>query len=203
MVTTEKKTAWFTRTQIGSALEYEYPVEAIGKIHNRHKERLDQFSRVTQIDLPSGRQDVYIYSIRGVFEICRWSKQPKANMVMDALYDMAEKVVQQGYYSTMSDDQLVNHICDKYRNNPDFLKKITPARIQRRIEDQDFTKQYLIDLDAQVKCEELYKQFGRLTDEEFVSELKNICKDASPQILATELKYYQKYLSRCIAQARH
>ena len=46
--------AWFTRTQIGEALGYEYPTEAIGRIHNRHRNRLDMFSRVSQIDTPLG-----------------------------------------------------------------------------------------------------------------------------------------------------
>lgn len=100
--------AWFTRFQIGEALEYEFPVEAIGKIHNRHKERLNQFSRVSQVDLPSGGvQEGFVYSIRGVLEICRWSKQPKADMVMDALYDMAESVVKKGYYTVMSAEETI------------------------------------------------------------------------------------------------
>lgn len=34
--------AWFTRQQIGSALEYDDPKDAIRKIHLRHKERLDR-----------------------------------------------------------------------------------------------------------------------------------------------------------------
>ncbi|KSV57776.1 hypothetical protein [Acetivibrio ethanolgignens] len=33
-----------TREQIGIALEYSDPMVAIGKIHNRHKNRLDNFS---------------------------------------------------------------------------------------------------------------------------------------------------------------
>lgn len=67
------KEAWFTRFQIGSALEYDDPQNAITVIHKRHRERLDQFSRRCQIDTPSGRQEGFVYSIRGVLEICRWS----------------------------------------------------------------------------------------------------------------------------------
>ena len=36
---------WFTRFQIGSALEYADPQKAILLIHNHHKGRLDKFSR--------------------------------------------------------------------------------------------------------------------------------------------------------------
>ena len=43
---------WATREQIGRLLGYAYPVEAIGKIHNRNKERLDKFSRVPKLTYP-------------------------------------------------------------------------------------------------------------------------------------------------------
>lgn len=101
------KEAWFTRFQIGSALEYDDPQSAILHIHKRHKERLDKFSRGCQFDTPSGTQVGFIYSIRGVLEICRWSKQPKADMVMDALYDMAESVMEKGYYTVMSAEETI------------------------------------------------------------------------------------------------
>ena len=99
--------AWFTRFQIGSVLEYADPQHAITLIHNKHKERLDKFSRESQIKTPSGTQVGFVYSIRGVLEICRWSNQPKADMVMDALYDMAESVVKKGYYTVMSAEETI------------------------------------------------------------------------------------------------
>ena len=69
------KEAWFTRSQIGAALEYDEPVKAIGVIHSRHRDRLDSFSRVLHFDTPSGIQEGYVYSFRGVLEICRWSRR--------------------------------------------------------------------------------------------------------------------------------
>ena len=81
-----------TREQIGMALEYEYPGIAIGNIHNRHPERLDKYSlcipidkRVNQVDYPfaGGEQETYLYSNKGIMEICRWSKQPKADQFID------------------------------------------------------------------------------------------------------------------------
>lgn len=85
--------AWFTRFQIGLALEYDNPLNAIAVIHRRHKERLDKFSRVCQIDTPSGAQEVFVYNAKGVFEICRHSRQPKADAVMDGLYDLAISIM--------------------------------------------------------------------------------------------------------------
>ena len=91
---------WATREQIGRLLGYAYPVEAIGKIHNRNKERLDKFSRVTQIDLPSGgMQMTTVYNFKGLLEICRYSNQPKADAVMDWLFEVAEEIRRTGSYS--------------------------------------------------------------------------------------------------------
>ena len=36
---------WATRGQIGRLLEYENPRDAIYRIHERHQDRLDKFSR--------------------------------------------------------------------------------------------------------------------------------------------------------------
>ena len=57
---------WMTREQIGQLLGYKNPGISVGNIHNRNKERLDKFSRVNQIDLPSGGiQSVTIYNFKG------------------------------------------------------------------------------------------------------------------------------------------
>lgn len=85
---------WFTRDEIGRALGYADPGRAIAKIHLRRSERLDKFSVVVKLETTDGkRYDTFVYSIRGVFEICRWSSQPKADEVMDRLYDMAISIM--------------------------------------------------------------------------------------------------------------
>lgn len=92
---------WMTREQIGMALEYEYPRDAIRKLHARHPERLDQYSmrvpieRGGQFGLPSdnGEQDAYLYSNKGIMEICRWSKQPKADQFIDFVWDVMDKLI--------------------------------------------------------------------------------------------------------------
>lgn len=76
-----------TREQIGQALEYTDPMVAIGKIHNRHSDRLDQFSFT---NLVNGHQ-IYYYTEKGVMEICRWSKSKRANEFMDWVWDIIEK----------------------------------------------------------------------------------------------------------------
>lgn len=87
-----------TREQIGQALEYSDPIKAIQKIHLKHKDRLDELSMLikgnTQIggDLTkSEEQERIYYTQRGIMEICRWSRQPKADLFMDWVWDIIEK----------------------------------------------------------------------------------------------------------------
>ena len=90
---------WATREQIGQALEYAEPRLSVANIHNRHAERLDKFSAVINLITPSGTQATTIYNFRGLLEICRRSNQPKADAVMDFLYDVADEIRRTGSYS--------------------------------------------------------------------------------------------------------
>lgn len=160
--------AWFTRTQIGRALEYSDPQKAILLIHNRHKERLDLFSRGYQFDTPSGKQDGYVYNLKGVLEICRWSRQPKADMVMDALYDMAMEVIEKGYYSALSDDKLLSLLTERTKNNPNMIKEATMSK-----RNEHWYNQFEIDS----KLQELWDKRFDLNPSEYNSELVIICND--------------------------
>ena len=81
-----------TREQIGQALEYSYPDDALSKIHKRHSDRLDSLSVVVKLASTDGKMyDTTLYSEKGVMEICRWSNKPKANEFMDWTWDIIEK----------------------------------------------------------------------------------------------------------------
>ena len=81
-----------TREQIGEALEYETPRKAIENIHRKHKDRLNELSVVVKLRTTDGKQyDTYVYNQRGIMEICRWSRQPKANEFMDWAWDIIER----------------------------------------------------------------------------------------------------------------
>lgn len=77
-----------TREQIGRALQYSEPMKQIAKIHERHKERLDKFSFV---EMTNGR-NVYFYSMKGVYEIYRWSRQPIADEFIDFVWNVMEGI---------------------------------------------------------------------------------------------------------------
>lgn len=135
--------AWFTRTQIGELLEYDRPQHAILNIHNRHKERLNLFSRWSQIETPSGVQDGYLYNIRGVFEICRWSKQPKADEIMDKLYDMAEEVIRKGYYTAIPETQLAEILIANMNDKDKLRHVIIPVMRDANVEQVELMARYM------------------------------------------------------------
>lgn len=60
-----------TREQIGQALKYTNPSDAIRKIHERHEERLNQFSVKDKLGGTDGKlYNTYLYSTKGIYEIC-------------------------------------------------------------------------------------------------------------------------------------
>lgn len=89
-----------TREQIGEALEYADSSKAIRKIHLKHKDRLESLCVRTKLSgqahiganlTKSEEQERVYYTERGIMEICRWSRQPKANQFMDWCWDIVEK----------------------------------------------------------------------------------------------------------------
>ena len=84
---------YMTREQIGQALEYDEPSKKIAVIHTRNKDRLDPLSTRFQIETPSrGPQEMVLYNLRGTMEICRFSRQPKADKFMDFVWDVMESL---------------------------------------------------------------------------------------------------------------
>jgi phage antirepressor YoqD-like protein len=82
---------FMTREQIGSALGYTDPRKAIQKIHDRYQDRMDKFSVVTKLTTTDGKAyNTYLYSAKGVYEICRYSTMKKANEFYDFVYEMLE-----------------------------------------------------------------------------------------------------------------
>lgn len=81
-----------TREQIGQALEYANPQKAIDNIHSKHRDRLDELSVTTKLRATDGKcYNTILYTERGIMEICRWSRQKKANLFMDWTWDIISK----------------------------------------------------------------------------------------------------------------
>lgn len=93
----DKHQYYMTREQIGAALEYGNPQISIGTIHKRNTDRLDPLSTLINLIKVEGNRtverEVVCYSLRGVMEICRLSRQPKADAFMDFCWDIMESLM--------------------------------------------------------------------------------------------------------------
>ena len=94
----DKGAFWATREQVGRLLEYENPNDAIAIIHHRHSGRLDKFSTTFNLKGEAGFRAVTVYSFKGLLEICRYSNQPKADAVMDWLWEVADEIRRTGAF---------------------------------------------------------------------------------------------------------
>lgn len=99
----DKSNFWATREQIGRLLGYENPNDAVRHLHNRHADRLDQFSQTFRVIQTEGNRNItretILYSFKGLLELCRYSNQPKADKIMDWLWHVAEEIRLTGSYS--------------------------------------------------------------------------------------------------------
>ena len=115
---------WATREQIGRLLGYKKPNDAIRFIHIRNQDRLDKFSTSFKLNgVEGGRtvtRDVIVYNFKGLLEICRYSNRPKANDVMDFLWNIADEIRRTGFYATASS-------VEKILQDPDAFIKIVVA----------------------------------------------------------------------------
>lgn len=93
----DKRQYYMTREQIGTALECKEPRKYIAKIHERNADRLDSLSTVVKLTTVEGgitkEREIICYSLRGVMEICRLSRQPKADAFMDFCWDIMESLM--------------------------------------------------------------------------------------------------------------
>ena len=158
--------AWFTREQIGAALGYEEPKKAVEKLHFKNKERMDKFSMTVQMTAKDGKtRKMAVYNIRGVMEICRWSNQPKADEVMLELYDMAEAVAEKGYYSYMSDEQLLELLKSRVAKNEKFLRD-APVDLK--------SKKALATVAMDAEIGKLWRERGTMDRRTYLSKLEDI-----------------------------
>lgn len=102
---------YMSRTQVGYALQYKSPSDAIRNIHMRHYKRLDDMSievTTAQIERVSKHQSAdkitFMYTVNGVFEICRHSNQPVADAFFDWVYKTSISIMRNGYYIASEKD---------------------------------------------------------------------------------------------------
>lgn len=108
----ENGKVYMSRTQIGYALRYKDPANAVLRIHQRHYKRLDEMSievKGCQFVTPSLNKDknahTFMYSEKGIYEICRHSNQSVADSFYDWVYETISTIRDNGYYIATESDQ--------------------------------------------------------------------------------------------------
>ena len=108
----EENNIYMSRTQIGYALQYKDPANAVLRIHQRHYGRLDKMSvevKGCQFVTPYPNNDknahLYMYTVKGVYEICRHSKQKVADSFYDWVYGVAISITKNGFYIATQKDE--------------------------------------------------------------------------------------------------
>lgn len=107
----EDNEIFMSRTQIGYALKYADPSNAVLRIHQRHYQRLDKMSievKGCQFVTPYPNKDknahIYMYTELGIYEVCRHSKQKMADDFNDWVYDVIQSIKKNGYYIASEND---------------------------------------------------------------------------------------------------
>lgn len=102
---------YMSRTQIGYALQYKDPSNAIKNIHNKYSDRFNKWSvelTGAQFEPPlknnRNATKVYMYEERGIYEVCRRSRQEKADEFNDWVYDVIQTIKKNGHYIATEKD---------------------------------------------------------------------------------------------------
>ena len=135
---TDNEDFWATREQIGQLLGYHDPMRTIAKIHKRNKDRLDKFSSVVNLSTVEGNRTVFremtVYNFKGLLEICRYSNQPKANAVIDFLWDVADDIRKHGMY-------LSDRAIETLKHDPETFQKLMARYLATKDENEVLRKQ--------------------------------------------------------------
>lgn len=107
----EDYSIYMSRTQIGYALRYKQPQNAITIIHKRYPELLEgksiEVNRVNLTPTPQhlrNNEKVYMYNERGIYAIIRKSNQKIADSYFEWVYDIIQSIKENGYYISSEKD---------------------------------------------------------------------------------------------------
>lgn len=102
---------YMSRTQIGYALEYKNPQDAIKKIHQRHFEQLEKrYIEVVGDNLSPRVKDlgkktsIFMYDERGILDVIRWSTSSVADNYFDWVYNIIQDIKKNSYYISTEKD---------------------------------------------------------------------------------------------------
>lgn len=128
---------FMSRTQIGYALKYKQPQNAITIIHKRYPELLKgksvELDRVNLTPSPQylrNNERVFMYNERGIYDIVRKSNQPVADEYFEWVFEVIQSIKKNGYYIASEKD-------DKWlgiRQETKEVRKAETDQIKRFVE---------------------------------------------------------------------
>ncbi len=108
----EGNNIYMSRTQIGYALQYKQPQNAITIIHKRYPELLKgksiEVDHVNLIPTPKylrNNEKVFMYTEMGIYDIVRKSNQPLADQYFEWVFEVIQLIKKNGYYITTNKDE--------------------------------------------------------------------------------------------------
>ena len=108
----ENDNIYMSRTQIGYALQYKDPSNAVKNIHNKYHERFDMLSVevsgaqfVPPLHKNKNSPKIYMYTEKGIYEVCRRSRQEIADKFYDWVYATLEEIKKNRYYISDEKDE--------------------------------------------------------------------------------------------------
>lgn len=129
----EDDNIYMSRTQIGYALGYANPSQAILVMHQRHKERIDKFSvevtssqfERTSFNGIGKNKKAFMYNERGIYAICGYSNMEVAEQFNDWVYEVIISIRKNGYYiATEKDEQWLGVRTDSKRTRREFTDEV-------------------------------------------------------------------------------
>lgn len=108
----EDNNIYMRRTQIGYALQYKQPQNAITIIHKRYPELLKdksvELDRVNLTPTPKylrNNERVFMYTEMGIYDIVRKSNQPVADKYFEWVFTTIQSIKKNGYYIASEKDE--------------------------------------------------------------------------------------------------
>lgn len=138
----ESNNIYMSRTQIGYALEYKNPQDAIKKIHLRHYEQLEKrYIEVVGDNLSPRPKDlgkktsIFMYDERGILDVIRWSTSSVADNYFDWVYGVIQEIKKNGYYIASEKDEkwlgIRQETKQVRKNETDMIKKFVDYAISQ------------------------------------------------------------------------
>lgn len=168
---------WFVGIDVASALGYSNTRDALA----RHVD--DEDKATVAIHDGSQNRNMTIINEPGVYSLIFSSQLKSAKQFKQwVTHEVLPSIRKQGFYSTMSDDDLVQFITERQKLNPATLDLIDKPKIKNQI------KQEVRNARQEETVNLWVRFFGRKEEVDVPKELRHIWRDDMPM--------YHKYLDK-------